>query len=679
MKFNFKNMVTNKGKFRGRFNYSSSLQNKILLPFLTLIILATGIISYVSYQFNVTNTTEELSKSVESEMAIVNHSFELFFMNVDDILQRMSKIEMIVNLVPENKDKISQVFQQTQENTSTIAYLYVGTEKGEMISYPDDDLAANYNPRERSWYTDAVAANGKTVWSDPYEDAGSGQIVVTASKSYSKDGKLVGVIATDVLAGTLTNIIESIKVGETGYGFIISDTGKYIAYPYKEYIGEDQSNEEFYKKIKESGNQGIVEYQLDGKEKVLGYSKNPTTNWIISATVNKEEFEKKASAIFIPIAITLLGVLIFALLVSLWIARRITRPVQTVVNRMNDISKGDLSQQALPMTSHDEIGQLIVAANEMGQQMNDLLKNIHSISETVNNHSEELTQSAMEVKEGTEQVASTMQELASGSEIQANSSSNLSLNMTNYAQKIKESNEHGLQIYQTTIQIQEMVQSGNQLMDASTNQMEQINQIVQESLQKVKNLDTHSRKISRLITVINDISDQTNLLALNAAIEAARAGEQGRGFAIVADEVRKLSTQVEDSVKDITMIVTDIQQESSTVMNSLVAGYQEVEKGTGQIGTTSKTFQKINELIGNITEEIGIVSTELAAISENSQEMDASIQDIATATEESSAGIEQTSATVQETNSAMEEVAASSEQLAELAEKLNGFVQQFIL
>lgn len=100
MKVALKEKISNKKKLK----YSLSLQNKILLPFLTLIIFATGIISYVSYHFNVTNTTEELSKNVENEMFVVNESFELFFSNIDSILERFSSNSVVLN----SSDKIKQ-------------------------------------------------------------------------------------------------------------------------------------------------------------------------------------------------------------------------------------------------------------------------------------------------------------------------------------------------------------------------------------------------------------------------------------------------------------------------------------------------------------------------------------------------------------------------------------------
>jgi len=67
-------------------------------------------------------------------------------------------------------------------------------------------------------------------------------------------------------------------------------------------------------------------------------------------------------------------------------------------------------------------------------------------------------------------------------------------------------------------------------MDSSIKKMIEIDQIVKGSVQKVKDLDSQSQEIFKLVVVIKEVADQTSLLALNAAIEAARAGEHGRGI-----------------------------------------------------------------------------------------------------------------------------------------------------
>lgn len=666
-------------KSKRTFRFSNSLQSKILTPFLILILLTGGVIAFLSYSFSVKSTTKELTKNVESQMVTMNDTFELFFANMESVLERFSSNELILQNDRKKAKEVENILKETQDATPSMVSVFIGHASGDMIMYPVDEVSNDYDPRERGWYQNAVDANGDVVWTEPYVNASTDEIVTTVSQAIYKGSEFVGVVGVDVDVDTLIDMVNKVKIGESGYAIIFDDEGKYVAHPEEEYVGQDESEEGYYQNLVSSGEQGVIEYQFDGEDKVMGFVKNETTDWIIGGTVYLEDFQKQAKSILVPIIISLFIVTALSVVISFISTRRITRPIKMVMRRMKSIASGDLSNEDLSIRSQDEIGQLVQATNDMSNSMRTLVNQITNVSETVSGQSEELTQSANEVREGSEQISTTMEELATGSETQANSTSDLSAVMSQFTDKVDVAHANGERIQQSTGEVIDITGEGNELMNASKMQMQKIDHIVHEAVEKVQGLDEHSQKISNLVSVIKDIADQTNLLALNAAIEAARAGEHGAGFAVVADEVRKLAEQVAESVTDITGIVTNIQVESSDVAASLEKGYVEVEEGTNQIEATGDKFTGIHEAVTQMVNSISSVSDNLAHIAEDSQTMNRSIEEIAAISEESAAGIEQTSASSQQTSAAMEEVVGSSKDLADLAEDLNALVRTFTL
>ncbi|MFW6362252.1 MAG: methyl-accepting chemotaxis protein [Spirochaeta sp.] len=90
--------------------------------------------------------------------------------------------------------------------------------------------------------------------------------------------------------------------------------------------------------------------------------------------------------------------------------------------------------------------------------------------------------------------------------------------------------------------------------------IENINEILRQSLQNTQFLEEQSKKISRILDLMSDISSQIQVLSMNASIVSARAGVHGKGFEVVAKEIRTLSHQTEDSLQEIAASIGEIQQ-----------------------------------------------------------------------------------------------------------------------
>ena len=487
-------------------------------------------------------------------------------------------------------------------------------------------------------------------------------------------------------------INPNVDLGENGYMFALDSEGLELAHPTVEgenlWESEDSNGVKFVQEIIKTGNDGggFVYYEWPHptnenriETKITYTETDPHWGWVLNSSTYSMDFNSAATdilkIIFVVIGITLVvGILI------IWLfANSIANPIKKVVNHMNYLADGDLTQEELQVNSKDETGQLATAMNQMQGNLVKAMTKISQSSETLSSHSEELTQSANEVKVGTEQIATTMQELASGSESQANSASDLSNIMDVFVSSVVEANENGEIIQESSHEVLKMTNEGKELMDSSNEQMGKVDQIIKESVIRIQGFEERTNEIVSLVSVIQDIAGQTNLLALNASIEAARAGEHGKGFAVVANEVKKLAEQVNDSVKDITIIVENTQRDFGQVKEFLNSGYKEVEKGKDQIHLTGETITNIMLSVTGMVESIQTISDNLVQISANSQEMNGQVEEIASISQEAAAGIEETAATVEESNSSIEEVAGSAEQLAMLAEELNGIVRHFKL
>jgi len=202
-------------------------------------------------------------------------------------------------------------------------------------------------------------------------------------------------------------------------------------------------------------------------------------------------------------------------------------------------------------------------------------------------------------------------------------------------------------------------EAGGVAIDRSVQNIYTLRETVAETAKKVKRLGESSQRISKVASLIDQIALQTNLLAINAGIEAARAGEQGQGFAVVAEEVGQLAARSAAATKEIELIVTNIQQETSEVVEAMELGTTQVVEGTNLVGDAKQSLSKILEVSRQIDTLVQSISSATVSQAETSQAVTELMKEIAKVSERTSNSTRQVSGSLKETLGIAQELQAS--------------------
>ncbi len=295
-----------------------------------------------------------------------------------------------------------------------IVAVYYISALGSTRYYPNINLAtvvpADFDALSQPFYTIADPQNNPERiprWTTPYQDpAGTGLIVTASAPVYNTDGIFKGVIGLDMQLARISENISKIKLGETGFSFLIDNSGHILVMPPEKYaifglepekvpvnespketiLGHGSKDLQAIMARMTKGSSGLSTIAIDGVETYVAFTSINTPGYSLGAIVpvseldttivaSREEIQKEYASTLQIAKFILIGLLVGAILLSLGIGQIITTPLTRLTQTVGKISSGDLSARAM-IDSQDEIGTLAGTFNQMADQLNETLSGL---------------------------------------------------------------------------------------------------------------------------------------------------------------------------------------------------------------------------------------------------------------------------------------------------------------
>jgi len=374
---------------------STTIKNKLLVLTLFSVSISFLILGFYN-TYNNYSSEYNLIKQKELDLAQeTSKSINNYLQSKIDIVEAVAHEVSSLNLDVKNKEIIDKL--RLGNLSGKFSGLYLGIEEnGNFLQYDATfrtPQTHDYDSRKRPWYKKAVETN-KAGISEPYIDFSTKKLVISVSAPIKKDGKIIGVIGSDIALDTVVNTVLNINLNEEGFAYLTDFEGKTIIHKDEK---ELEKQNEIYAQVKSNNSLHFGEALLNNNPQLIAYSNIPITNWKLVIQLDKNAISKKINEnlikeifLYVFLLIIILGILFYALV-------KILSPLKTFEEGLNFFFKYLKGEEKniikLNINTNDELGKM---ALEIDKQMEIIAKNLEEDKALIN----EVKMIVNRVKEG---------------------------------------------------------------------------------------------------------------------------------------------------------------------------------------------------------------------------------------------------------------------------------------
>lgn len=654
-----------------RFSWSSLATQATILIILTCIIP----LSIISWYFTI-QTMESLTQAaVEKNNKVADRIASDIQSNILSKKNFLMVASADSGIREMQKDTIARYLAQIKPYYGSNDALFVALADGNQIFRTDS--AALVNIADRDYFKQAL--QGYIQFSDPIHSKVTNQMTIIASAPIlGADNKVKGVLGANISLQNVNGVVEQILSQNPGYSITIINKKRVpIFYPGNSAaVAESKQLSDGYYNEAAEKQTGTTLGEIRGQEYFISYRSIANTDWIaISAYPKQVALQSAYDMVENSTMVTLFMIILF-IVIGLFLTRKALAPLKELAAGVEIVAQGDLTHIMMKY-KHDELSYLAKAFNSMTVSLQGIVQSVK--------------QSSALVLESTNSVAATSEQSRVGSIQVSQSVEGIARQIAEQGKDTKRTEELLQRLVDITVTVSDSTQQvavssdecssaavqGQGVINDTVTKMENIKGLVNGTAKTVDLLGESTREIGAITGMIGQIASQTNLLALNAAIEAARAGDAGRGFAVVADEVRKLAEQSARAAKDISVLITRIQTQTSGSVTAMQQSVEHVEQGLEMAQTSGVAFEKIVEAVRHVQLQAHRITLETESQVALCREAMEAVSSISMLASRNTSSAHEIAAVCEEQAAASQEITFSIEKLHGMSYELENLVSQF--